>query len=175
MTIFKIDTSVRGLLVYHQPSSQCCFSNDMAYYCWYFCWWTIRPLGYHSPSSHCVGTDMFIRYIYYWNVQCLNNVIITNTNVPPSDIDDLNKVIIANTNVPPLRHRWPYQILTILFRPFCYLLPKLFKIIWLSNLSSFSVPDEDYSRPACNKSFIIPNETKKTHIPLCKILLANIF
>ena len=27
--------------------------------------------------------------------------------------------------------------------------------------------------PACYKCFIIPNETKKTHI--CKILLANIF
>jgi len=35
------------------------------------------------------------------------------------------------------------QFLEILLMPFVLLAPK---IIWLSNLSTFSVPDEDYSR-----------------------------
>jgi len=34
----------------------------------------------------------------------------------------------------------------ILFRPFGFIAPKHFKIIWLSNLSTVSVPDEGYSR-----------------------------
>jgi hypothetical protein len=40
----------------------------------------------------------------------------------------------------------PYAILAILFRPFGLLARKTFKIIWLSNLSILSVPDEGYSR-----------------------------
>jgi len=49
----------------------------------YLCWWTISPQGYHPPSSQCFGTDMiFIRYIYYWNVQFPNNVIINKAKVP---------------------------------------------------------------------------------------------
>ena len=43
-------------------------------------------------------------------------------------------------------HRWTSPILTILFRPFGLLVPKTFKIIWFSNLSTLSVPDEGYSR-----------------------------
>jgi hypothetical protein len=39
-------------------------------------------------------------------------------------------------------------ILAILFRPFGLLARKTFKIIWLSNLSILSVPDEGYSRNA---------------------------
>jgi hypothetical protein len=41
-----------------------------------------------------------------------------------------------------LRHRWPLPILAILFRPFGLLARKTFYIIWLSNLSILSVPDE---------------------------------
>jgi hypothetical protein len=40
------------------------------------------------------------------------------------------------------RHRWPLPILAILFRPFGLLARKTFYIIWLSNLSILSVPDE---------------------------------
>ena len=46
------------------------------------------------------------------------------------------------------RHRWPWPIVEILFRPFGLVAPKPFKIIWLSNLSILSVPDEGYSRRA---------------------------
>ena len=72
----------------------------------YLCWWTISPWGYHSLSSlgfyHWVDTSVsgllvpggiiysvvwasprtwFIRYIYYWNLLFLNNVIINETKV----------------------------------------------------------------------------------------------
>ena len=38
------------------------------------------------------------------------------------------------------------MILEILFKPFGLLAPKTFKIIWFSNLSTLSVPDEGDSR-----------------------------
>jgi len=38
------------------------------------------------------------------------------------------------------------MILEILFKPFGLLAPKTFKIIWFSNLSTLSIPDEVYSR-----------------------------
>jgi hypothetical protein len=38
------------------------------------------------------------------------------------------------------------MILEILFKPFGLLAPKTFKIIWFSNLSTLSIPDEGYSR-----------------------------
>jgi hypothetical protein len=38
--------------------------------------------------------------------------------------------------------------LSTLFRPFGFLVPKDFKIIWLLNILSLSVSDEDYSRNA---------------------------
>jgi hypothetical protein len=72
----------------------------------YLCWWTISPWGYHSLSSlgfyHWVDTSVggllvpegivhsvvwaspltwFIRYIYYWNLLFLNNMIINETKV----------------------------------------------------------------------------------------------
>ena len=39
-------------------------------------------------------------------------------------------------------------MLAILFRPIGLLAPKAFEIIWFSNLSTLSVPDEGYSRNA---------------------------
>jgi len=47
-----------------------------------------------------------------------------------------------------LRHRWPLLILAILFMPLDFLIPKDIQIIWLSNMFSLNVPDEDYSRNA---------------------------
>jgi hypothetical protein len=42
----------------------------------YLCWWNISPRGYRLPWSQCFSTDMVIRYIYYWNLQFLNKVLI---------------------------------------------------------------------------------------------------
>ena len=39
-------------------------------------------------------------------------------------------------------------MLAILLRPFGFIAPKHFKIIWLSNLSNLSVPDEGFARNA---------------------------
>jgi hypothetical protein len=41
-----------------------------------------------------------------------------------------------------------FLILAILFRPFGFLAPKDFEIIWLSNILALSVPDKVYSRKA---------------------------
>jgi hypothetical protein len=38
---------------------------------WYHCWWNISPRWYHPVSSR-----WFISYIYYWNLQFINKVII---------------------------------------------------------------------------------------------------
>jgi hypothetical protein len=51
--------------------------------------------------------------------------------------------IIIKTKVLPLRMTLAD---TILFRPFSCLVPKDFKIVWLSNILSMSVCDESYSR-----------------------------
>ena len=40
------------------------------------------------------------------------------------------------------------SLLTILFKPFGFLAPKDFKMIWLSNIMALSVLDEGYSRYA---------------------------
>jgi hypothetical protein len=69
---------------------------------------------------------LFIRYIYYWNVHILDNVIIIKTNVllPQALMD--------------------FTDLAIPFRPYSLLPPKDFYIIWLSHLFIMSVPDEGY-------------------------------
>jgi len=43
-------------------------------------------------------------------------------------------------------------ILAILFKSFGFITPKYFKIIWLSNLSTLSVPYARYSR---NASYVL--------------------
>ena len=65
--------------------------------------WTIAFRSVVSTSA----LPWFIWYIYYWNLQFLNNVIINKT-----------KVLL------PLRHRWPQPILAILVRPFGFIAPK---------------------------------------------------
>ena len=48
----------------------------------YLCWWTISPRGYHPPSSpYSWALTWFVRYIYYWNLHNLNNVIIIKIKV----------------------------------------------------------------------------------------------
>jgi hypothetical protein len=47
----------------------------------FLCWWTVSPRGFHPPSSQCFGNDMVYYYIYYRNLQFLNNVNINQTNV----------------------------------------------------------------------------------------------
>jgi hypothetical protein len=42
-------------------------------------------------------------------------------------------------------YRRRIEILALLIRPLGFIAPKTLKIIWLSNLSTLSVPDEGYS------------------------------
>ena len=46
-----------------------------------------------------------------------------------------------------LRHRWPWMILAILFKPFGFIAPKTLNYLG-SNLSMLSIPDGGYSRNA---------------------------
>jgi hypothetical protein len=43
--------------------------------------------------------------------------------------------------VSELDYRWPYSILSILFKHFGLRVTKEFNIIWFSNLSTLSVPE----------------------------------
>ena len=52
-----------------------------------------------------------------------------------------------------LRHRWPWPILAILFRPFVLLPPKTSKIIPFSKVSTLSVLNEGYSLSGLNEGF----------------------
>jgi len=63
----------------------------------------------------------FIRYIYYWNLQFLNNVIINKTRV---------------------------LLLAILFRPFGFYSSQKFKLFGFPIFQMLSVPDEGYSKNA---------------------------
>jgi hypothetical protein len=47
----------------------------------YFCWWTIVPEDIFRPVVSASALTWFIIYIYYWNLQFLNNVIINKTKV----------------------------------------------------------------------------------------------
>ena len=47
-------------------------------------------------------------------------------------------------------------IVDILFRPFGFIAPKDFYIIWLSNLPIMSVPDEGYYVP--DEGYYVPDE-----------------
>ena len=73
-------------------------------------------------------TDMIKSIFLFWNVQFLNILVIIKTKI--------------------LMYMEIYSILAILFRNFDLLTPKYFKIIWLSNILIFNVPDEGYSRNA---------------------------
>jgi hypothetical protein len=56
----------------------------------YLCWWTISPRSYRGllvpeviirPVVSVLALTSFIRYIWYWNLEFLNNVIIIKTKV----------------------------------------------------------------------------------------------
>ena len=66
----------------------------------------ISPRRYHPPSSQCFRIDMVYSYIYYWNFQVPNNVIIIKTEVHPLSNDNIAEPI------------W-----SILLRPFGFLSP----------------------------------------------------
>ena len=87
----------------------------------YFRWWTISPGGYHLPSR-------FIRYIYYWNLQFLNNVIKIKT-----------KILL-------LQSRVTSSELDYLVQALWFSCSQHFKIIWLSNYFTMSIPKEGYAR-----------------------------
>jgi hypothetical protein len=71
----------------------------------YLCWWTISPRGIIRPVVSASALTWFIRYIYYWNLQFLNNVNVNKT-----------KVLLPQVK----------QILAILFRFFGFIAPKIF-------------------------------------------------
>ena len=50
-------------------------------FCWYCgnCWPSLFKLSFHFLLRSTGLLDIFIRYIYYWNLQFLNNVIINKT------------------------------------------------------------------------------------------------
>ena len=91
--------------------------------------WYLRFYYYHSVdatsgniSSVVSVSAWFVRYIYHWNLQFLNYVIIIKTKV------DHNRFWLS------------------CFGSLVLLPPKDFKIIWPSNLLILIVPDEGYSR-----------------------------
>jgi hypothetical protein len=88
----------------------------------YLYWWSISSEIIISPSSL-----WFIIYIYYWNLQLLNNIVINKTMVLLSQV----QVYLAG-------RLWLCWLGSLV------LLPR--KHIWFSNLSMLSVPDEGYSR-----------------------------
>jgi hypothetical protein len=90
----------------------------------YLYWWSISSEIIISPSS-----QWFIIYIYYWNLQLLNNIVINKT-----------MVLIPQVQVSLASRLWLCCLghLVLLLR----------KHIWLSNLSILSVPYEGYSRNA---------------------------
>jgi hypothetical protein len=52
----------------------------------YLCWWTISPVGIIRSVVSASTLTMFIGYMYYWNLQFLNNVIINKTKVLLPDL-----------------------------------------------------------------------------------------
>jgi hypothetical protein len=80
------------------------------------------------PVVSVSAVTWFVRYIYYWKLLFLNNIIINKTT--HSGICALSRFWLSGLS------------------PLVLLLPKRL-ITWLSNLSILSVPDEGYSRNAC--------------------------
>ena len=97
----------------------------------YLRWWTISPRWYHPPSSQCFyhwidtsagellvpkgitrsvvsvsSLTWLIRYIYYWNLQFLNNLIIIKTK------DSFPSGIVADCGY-PVWTRWSYWSQTL--------------------------------------------------------------
>jgi hypothetical protein len=87
------------------------------------CWWTINSRGYHPPIFLVSASALtwFIRNIYYWNLQLLDNVKLRFSS---------------------LMHRWSWSILAFLFEAFGFIAPKF----WLSNLSILSIDNQGYPR-----------------------------
>ena len=57
-------------------------TRDMKKDCWFLMWRQLDKFLINS-TSQCFETDMvyFIRYIFYWNLQFLNHVIIIKTKI----------------------------------------------------------------------------------------------
>ena len=96
----------------------------------YLCWWTVSIECIIRPVVSASTLTWLSRYIQYCNLLFLHNVNIDKT-----------KVLLPQA-----------QLILAEFWVFCkgplvLLLPKHL-IIWVSNLSILSVPDEDYSRNA---------------------------
>jgi hypothetical protein len=63
-------------------------------------------------------------------------------------------LFLINLNDPSLKHRWPWLFCLGLL---VFLLPMIFKIIWLSKFLTLSIPDKGYSG---NMSCILPFSMK---------------
>ena len=72
----------------------------------------LAPEGVNRPVISIV--TLFIRYIYNWNLQFINNEI------------------LIKLKIYFLRHMWPEPNLATQLRPFGFLAPKIFYIIWPS-------------------------------------------
>jgi hypothetical protein len=71
----------------------------------HLCWWSISLRGYHQPSSQWFGTDMVYQiYIYYWNLQFLNNAIINKAKVllPQFDIYVFIYIFVYSMSFSPI-------------------------------------------------------------------------
>ena len=87
---------------------------------------TISAQMYHTPCFQRLDTDMVYAYIYYWNLQSINSVIIIKTKI------HLNEA---------LPDMW-YPVFVLWYS--CS--QTLMKLFWLSKLLTISLPDEWHSR-----------------------------
>ena len=110
--------------------------KDYKHPTWYL-WWTISPWVYHRPIM--AALSWFIRYIYYWHLQWLNNVI----TIQP-------KVLL------------PHAFVTL--ADFGAL--GFFYIIRLSNLSIVSVPDDGYPETR-HLITVIQKHVVRTELYIC--------
>ena len=58
----------------------------------------------------------------------------------------INHPFTKKSNMLGALNWWPWPVFAILFRPFGLFAPKIFEIIWFSNLLTLSIPNEGYSR-----------------------------
>jgi hypothetical protein len=70
---------------------------------------------YHTPCFQRLDTDMVYAYIYYWNLQSINSVIIIKTKI------HLNEALISQWGIT--------RYLISCFCPLVFLLPNTFEII----------------------------------------------
>jgi hypothetical protein len=102
----------------------------------YLCRWNIRFRGYNPPSVSVL--TWFITYIYYWNLQFSNNVIIIKTKVL------LLRTYLTLADVGCDVSGFLFSCLG----PLVLLLLKTYKLFGFPIFWFFSLPEKGYSRNA---------------------------